>query len=168
MRCQIGLVVQGTMRMTASVGSRAGSLTSVFSTDAIQASSMKRTNTGGTGSVSLTVHGGVIHLKQYTGAIRAGNTACEGTEWYSETSARCLVGGALQHSRGVMVTAGDRAGSVTAALSMDASTPSLTRASNTPSSGSMSLRIHGSGFGPSQYTAGTALGPTQILIPLTS
>src|SRR6056300_1765739 len=73
----------------------------------------RRQNRAGTGSGSMTVHGSGMGLAGYTARGREGQTGCEGTEWESETSVRCLVGqGAGGTRRGVM-TAGQRGGSLT-------------------------------------------------------
>ena len=52
---------------------------------------MRRSNRAGTGSASVTVHGARLGLVAYTALGRVGQTGCEGTEWESETSVRCLV-----------------------------------------------------------------------------
>ena len=56
---------------------------------------------GGTGSASVTVHGSGLGLVAFTALGRVGQTGCEGTEWESETSVRCLVGhGSTGHAAG--------------------------------------------------------------------
>ena len=56
---------------------------------------MRRQNRAGTGSASVTVHGAGLGLVAFTALGRVGQTGCEGTEWESETSVRCLVGQGL-------------------------------------------------------------------------
>ena len=45
----------------------------------------------------MTVHGGGMGTRGYTGQGREGGTGCEGTEWVSDTSVRCKVGAGLVH-----------------------------------------------------------------------
>eukprot|EP00961_Rhodomonas_salina_P242293 3273008-Rhodomonas_salina.1 len=58
-------------------------------------------------------------LTTYTGSIRVGVTGCESTEWESETAMRCLMAGSVRGTRRVMMTAGERVGSVTSGWSTD-------------------------------------------------
>ena len=71
---------------------------------------MTRGNRAGTGSASVTVHGASMGLVAYTAMGRVGQTGCEGTEWESETSVRCMVGHGARGTRRVVMTAGERAG----------------------------------------------------------
>ena len=67
-------------------------------------------NRAGTGSASVTVHGSGLGLVAFTALGRVGQTGCEGTEWESETSVRCLVGHGARGTRRVVMTAGEREG----------------------------------------------------------
>ena len=78
-----------------------------FSFDLTRASTMRRTNSGGTGSASVTVHGSSLGLVAFTALGRVGQTGCEGTEWESETSVRCLVGHGSRGTRRAVMTAGE-------------------------------------------------------------
>ena len=78
-------------------------------------------NRGGTGSGSVTVHGGSLGLVAYTSMVRSGATGCEGTEWESETSVRCLTGRGTRGTRRVVMTAGSRLGSLSSTISFDGS-----------------------------------------------
>jgi hypothetical protein len=77
-------------------------------------------NRAGKGSVSVTVHGAGLGLVAFTALGRTGQTECEGTEWESETSVRCLVGHGARGTRRVAVTAGERVGSLSQATSLHA------------------------------------------------
>ena len=74
-------------------GDRGGSASQAWSADAGMVSLSRRDNRAGTGSASVTVHGASLGLVAYTGMAREGHTGCEGTEWESETSVRCMVAG---------------------------------------------------------------------------
>ena len=73
---------------------------------------MRRVNSAGTGSASVTVHGAGLGLVMLTAMGRSGHTGCEGTEWESETSVRCLMGHGARGTRRVAMTAGERSGSM--------------------------------------------------------
>ena len=49
-----------------------------------------------------------LGLVAFTALGRVGQTGCEGTEWESETSVRCLVGHGTRGTRRVAMTAGER------------------------------------------------------------
>eukprot|EP00001_Collodictyon_triciliatum_P158170 27748_6 len=75
-------------------------------------SMVRRQNRAGTGSASVTVHGASMGLVALTAMVRSGQTGCEGTEWESETSVRCLVGHGARGTRRVVMTTGERGGCV--------------------------------------------------------
>eukprot|EP00961_Rhodomonas_salina_P252599 3414277-Rhodomonas_salina.1 len=66
----------------------------------------------------------------YTGAVSVGMTACEGTEWVSDSSVRSLVGQVISGTRRVSVTVGERTGSTTETVSVDAAAMSVVRRAN--------------------------------------
>jgi hypothetical protein len=109
----------GTRRVAMTAGDQGGSLTRVMSFDASRLSASRQRNAAGTGSAFVTVHGAGLGHAALTGMMRAGQTGCEGTEWESETSVRCLVGHGSRGTRRVTVTAGELSGSMTEALSVD-------------------------------------------------
>ena len=67
----------------------------------------------------LTVQGSNLGLADYTSAGRLGDTACESTEWWSETSVRCRTSHGARGTRRLVLTAGERAGTATEAWSTD-------------------------------------------------
>ena len=104
-------------------------------------------NRAGTGSASVTVHGAGMGLVTYTGRAREGQTGCEATEWESETSVRCLESHGGRGTRRVVMTAGERGGSVTQAWSGDVGMMSVIDGSNRGGTGSGSVTVHGAGMG---------------------
>jgi hypothetical protein len=86
-------------------------------------------------------------LETYTGRGLNGKTGCEATEWESETSVRCLMTHEDRGTRRVVMTAGERGGSVTQTYSSDCSCLSYIRPSNRAGTGSVSVTVHGSNFG---------------------
>jgi hypothetical protein len=107
-----------------------------------------RANGAETGSASVTVHGSGLGLAALTAMGRAGQTGCEGTEWESETSVRCMVGG--QGTRGTaaaLVTAGERGESMTEGYSIDGGSMSAASHNNVAGTGSTSVTVHGTSMG---------------------
>ena len=82
--------VRGSRRVTVTAGQSAGTSTVMYSIDLVAISHSRRMNRAITGSASVTVHGASLGLVAYTAMGREGHTGCEGTEWESETSVRCL------------------------------------------------------------------------------
>ena len=94
-----------------------------------------------------------IGLTQWMGwwwadPVAAGQTGCEGTEWESETSVRCLVGQGGGGTRGMTISAVQRVESVSQVFSLDASAITIgPGASNGAVTGGQILTISGDGFG---------------------
>ena len=107
-RCLMGHGARGTRRVAMTAGERSGSMSEGYSVDGGSMSVMRRENRAGTGSASVTVQGSGLGLVAYTGMVRSGETGCEGTEWESETSVRCLVGHGAGGTRGASRRSGSR------------------------------------------------------------
>ena len=104
--------------MHATVGVRIGSLSEAVSWSGVALSQMHRANWAVTGSMSLTLHGSGMLLRSYTMAVVSGmQSVCEGTAWLSETSVRVQAGQGHRGSGRASVTAGQRAGCLSEALS---------------------------------------------------
>ena len=131
-----------------------------YSVEAASMSVMRRGYHGGTGSASMTVHGSSLGLVGFTAMGRVGETGCEGTEWESETSVRCLVGHGARGTRRVAMTAGDRSGSMSGAYSSDMTGASVMSRGNRAGTGSASVTVHGSGLGLVSLTAMGRMGQT--------
>ena len=99
-------------------------------------------------------------LVAYTGRAREGHTGCEATEWESETALRCLVVRGSRGTRRVVMTTGDRGGSVTQSWSVDLAGLSVMRRQNRAGTGSTSVTIHGSSMGLVTYTGRAREGHT--------
>ena len=132
----------------------------MYSVDAGSMSMPLRLNSAGTGSASVTVHGSSLGLVAFTALGRVGQTGCEGTEWESETSVRCLVGHGTRGTRRLAMTAGEQRGSGSAMYSVDTGSMSVTRRSNRAGTGSASVTVHGSGLGLVAFTALGRVGQT--------
>ena len=108
----------------------------------------------------MTVHGSSLGLVAYTGMVRSGETGCEGTEWESETSVRCLMGHGARGTRRVAMTAGERSGSMSEGYSVDEGRMSVTGGRNRAGTGSGSVTVQGAGVGLVGMTAMVRAGQT--------
>eukprot|EP00961_Rhodomonas_salina_P202932 2737824-Rhodomonas_salina.1 len=156
--CLLGGAGRGTQRVSVTVGGRVASVTASWSTDSGTMSVITRVNLGGTGSASIMVHGTNIGLSAYSAESAVGRSSCEGTEWESETSVRCLVGESVRVTRRVLMTVGETVGSVTAMLSVDIGTVSMTTRTNLMGTGSTSVTVHGMGIGNGLFSSRAAAG----------
>ena len=104
-------------------------------------------NNPGTGSASVTMHGSSLGLEACTMMMRSDQTVCEGTEWESETSVRCMVGHGPLGTRHVVMTVGERVGTASMQMSLDASSISIVWQVNMAGTESTSVTVIGAGFG---------------------
>jgi hypothetical protein len=86
----------------------------------------------------------------YSASSRVGGSACQLTEWASDSSVRCKTAGGGGGSRSMTLTVGQQVGSLTSAISYDS--PSVSRAShgNIPGGGGgqgMQVQLSGASLG---------------------
>ena len=113
-----------------------------------------QSNAGSTGSAWVTVRGSGLGQAGLTATGRVGETGCEGTEWESGTSVRCLGGQGGRGTSTVVVTAGHGGGSATGVFSTDTRRLMGTvEGYNTGATGSAGVTVHGSGLGTAGLTA---------------
>jgi hypothetical protein len=118
-------------------------------------------NRADTGSASMTVHGASMGMERYSVRGRLCHTACEGTDWLSETSVTCRVGHGAAGTRRVVMTVGGRGESATQGWSVDAGSVSRMRASNRAGTGSASMTVHGASMGIVTYSGRSRHGKTR-------
>jgi hypothetical protein len=159
-RCLVSQGARGTRRVLMTVGERGGSVTQGWSVDVGALSVIHLQNRAGTRSASVTVHGASMGLVTHTGGFREGHTGCEATQWESETSMRCLVTHGARGTRRVVMTAGDRGGSVTQGWSVDVGKWGSVVGQNRAGTGSASVTVHGASMGLVTYTGRTREGHT--------
>ena len=142
------------------MGVRIGSLTEAVSWSGVALSRMVRVNSATTGSMSLTLHGAGMLLRSYTLAVVSGmQSACEGTAWLSETSVRVQAVQGQRGSRRVSVTAGQKAGCLSEALSYAMGGASVVHVGNQAgSTGSMLVTLYGAMMGLLDTTASARSG----------
>lgn len=158
--CMISYGTRGTRRIIMTVGELAGSISQVWSFDRSSVSFVRRANRAGTGSASVTVHGSMLGHATLTYRGRIEHTANEVTDWESETSIRCLTGQGRRGSRRILITAGERSGSVTQSWSLDLVIMSVLCRGNAAVTGSASVTVHGSAIGLKSYTGSLRTGHT--------
>jgi hypothetical protein len=146
-RCRVAHGATATQRITMSTGQKTASFSQGWSLDVAALSRMRRINSAGTGSSSITVHGAGMGRTRLTVRTRQGPTGCEGTSWESETSVRCRMGHGAVGTRRVVMTVGGRGGTTSQGWSADTVSLSRMRRLNHADSGSASMTVHGSGMG---------------------
>ena len=76
-----------------------------------------------------------------------GRSGAVGTEWVSDTTVVCKVAGGTEGSLMVVMSVGERSGSLTEASSYDVGTGSSWRVGNVATTGGASLSVMGGSFG---------------------
>jgi hypothetical protein len=144
----------GTRRSVMTVGQRIGSVSKAWSVDAMSMSRTRRGNRAGTGSASMTVHGSSVGTVTYTVRGRIGHTACEGTDWQSETSVRCLEIHGCRGTQRVAMTAGagELSGSASQGWSFDIANNIKISLINLADTGALVLTVHGEMMGLVTFT----------------
>ena len=89
----------------------------------------------------------MVCLSRYSGRVRVGKTGALETEWVSDTTVVCKVGGGTEGSLMVVTSVGERGGSWTEASSYDVGTGSSWSAGNVAMSGGGSVSMMGGSFG---------------------
>ena len=88
------------------------------SMDAVAMSMTRGSNSAASGLASMTMHGAGLRHAGFTTMGRGGQTGCEGTEWESETSVRCMLGQGVRGSQVNMTQRGNRGGTGSALVTV--------------------------------------------------
>jgi len=86
-----------TNRDIRTVGEQSSSMLEAYSADVGSLSAVSRSNVAAAGLASVTMHGAGLGQVALTAMGRRGQTGCEGTEWKSDTSVRCMMGHGARH-----------------------------------------------------------------------
>ena len=159
-KCRTSGGVRRTSTVVLTVGESSGTSTEAWSTDASMVSTVTRTNSGATGLASVTVQGSSFGMAGYTQEARVGDTACEATDWTSETSVQCRTSGGVRRTSTVVLTVGESSGTATEAWSADTPAVKTVVGSNRAGTGSASVTVQGSSFGMAGYTQEARVGDT--------
>ena len=159
--------VFGTHRLVVTAGIAVGSITEAATYDAPAPVSSNVTHEHDDDDPTVYTHGITIQTTgigevDYTAAVRVGSTACEATSWSSDSSVLCTspsgVGGTLR----AVITAGQRAGTITEMISYDPR-PAFAEVGgggNMPSTGAAEITVTGVDFATSDSSVAMRLGFT--------
>jgi hypothetical protein len=157
-RCQSSQTSVGSRKIFATVGSCLGSATAIWTTDYTALSLARRSNVGSSGSSSITLHGTDFGRFSLSAAVAIRGSSCERTKWQADTSMACLRSQTVSSSSRLMMTSGRNSGSISLGFSADMEMLSVVQRSNSVSSGSMSITIHGAGSGLVHFTSSIRQG----------
>jgi hypothetical protein len=158
--------VYGTLRVAITAGVRFGSVTQGVSYDVRNLLAVSPTNVPAVGMDEIRIEASGLGLRVWSAGGRVGGTACEASEWESDSSVRCKSAGGVFGTLRVAVTAGARVGSLTHAVSYDAPAVSYTidddgnefnATANLPPGGSV-VTVLGAGLGIVAYTDSARTG----------
>ena len=119
-----------------------------------------RTNAATTGSVVLTLVGSNLGTSDYSGRLRIGETACESSEWTSDSSLQCKASAGVVSSLSGTMTVSQESSVLSQAISYDGARLSTSVGTNAPTTGSVVLTLVGSNFGTSDYSGRLPVGDT--------
>ena len=164
LRCMAAGLHMGSLRVTATVGTRGGSVSEALSVDLASMSSVRSVsslNLLPVGERVIYVAGsGLDGMRTYSGSAQVGLTGCESTEWASETSIECMTAAGVSTSLRLVATIGERTATLTDAMSYDGPEVSEALAGNRGGAVSSSATITGSGFGATMLSQVGQIGGT--------
>lgn len=147
-----------TRRVSMTAGLQGKSQSEVFSVDASEVSSIGRVNVDVSVRLSVTMSGEGFLQCPLLESARVGQTACERSEWMSETAVVCLLSHSGSQTRRVSVTWGLVLGSVTEMVSVDLEIVSKIEIGNLDTLGGEAITIFGFGLGISSFCAAARVG----------
>jgi hypothetical protein len=159
-RCKAsaGTVLQGSV--VVSSGRFYGSLTSILSYLVPILSSLKQTNSPGTGATSFSVFGRSFGRSSQSSHISNGHTNCEATAWSSDSAFSCKTSAGIGQDRIIDVNFNSMTLSQAFSYNALVIRSHITLVLNIPTSGSVSITLAGSGFGLRGYTLRAKAGQT--------
>ncbi|MGB1602160.1 MAG: IPT/TIG domain-containing protein, partial [Promethearchaeia archaeon] len=150
--------------VTAAVQVVTASMALTFDTPMLSSSRMH--NAATVSAMHITLFGGGFGLQGRSPAASAGGSACEVTDWISDSSARAQVAAAVASERDLSVTVSKQAGSFTQAFTFD--DPIITHVAipNLPTSGAATSTLLGTDFGTSNWSPRAYISSSQCLSSL--
>jgi len=158
--CRISASLRGSQMVALTTGAQPGTLTSISSFDAPALSSAQKSNSPTTGSVSMSIYGGVFGITTFSPIFRMGHTSAENTRWVSSTTVRAIAVSGSWASIHVAISVGEQANSLSRSLSYHLPTLVVSAPGNKATTGSRSITMSGAGFGILGMTALTKSGLT--------
>jgi hypothetical protein len=158
-RCLVTYGVGGTLRVVMTARERSGSGSAMYSVDVGRMIVTGRFSRAGTGSASEVA----FALLRYASlSMRAGNSACEATEWLSSTRVASRVASGIRRSLRVTLTAGNQVETLSAAISYHEPVQFNMFQSNLHYSSTFSMFLSGGNFGSSEMTVREQAGSTSL------
>ena len=109
---------------------------------------LKTINAPTVGAASLTIDGLGFQTTDPTGHIYIGATACEASEWVSDTEVKCKVSAGSGHNRDLLVDISDQLVTLEQAFGYDNPAPSILNIANGPAGVSLHLATRLAGYIP--------------------
>eukprot|EP00960_Hanusia_phi_P060184 764428-Hanusia_phi.AAC.1 len=162
-RCKVSEGIDGTMYLSVTIDlSISWTVSEMLSYDIPSESISLGRNRPGTGSTSISISGSNFGQFSASSSQRIGITAQQTTSWTSQTSIKSLSASGIFSTLAMMLTVGERVGTVTQIVSYDLPTLHGNSAftTNTASTGSYLLNIIGSNFGQVSYCDVSRMGHT--------
>ena len=158
--CSLGQGTMGTRRATISAGVRLGTVSESVSADMTAASFAWIYNGASTGAVAVSMHGADMAPFVFSPSARLGHSACEQTDWSSDTCVLCSATQAMGRSGRTVATVGERVSSSSEAFSAMTGAVSLSLPSNSAATGSRAVTVYGMGLGLESVSLFMRLGVT--------
>ncbi len=152
--------VSRTQIVTVTSGVMVGTVTEAVSYDAPSVHVIDVAVAKTVGTDSLTMTGSQFGMTDYSLQFRIGHTACEATNWKSETSVGVKISAGIGATHRVTITAGVVVGTLTEAVSYKIPVLSSTSQTNFVSIGLQVLHISGTHFGQDTYSQADRMGNT--------
>ena len=158
LQCTTWSAVGRTMTAGLTTMAQTGSLTEAVSLDTMSTEPSWYFNVGST-TASMTVTGSGLGVSDYSGGARVGWTACEATDWRSESTVESRAASGTEGTMRVSVTVGMQVGSLTVGVSYSLPTVSTVYATNQVAV-SQTVTVHGGLVGAADYSGGARVGAT--------
>ena len=147
-----------TLKYIVTAGHASSTLTEAASFDGMESQFLERINVPTTGSLSFTVFGMGYFTHAYTASARMGQTVCEATGWFSDTSIPSLFASGSKQSQPMTLSLALAGGSSTFLWSYDEISLSSIVVVNVNTQASVAITVIGSQFSHSDYSITTDIG----------
>ena len=154
--------------VTLTVALRENTLSQAFTYDAVgvvdplKGSGASGPNSNGpmVGALTITVIGSNLAHNDYTGAVRVGHTACQGSEWVSESAIMCKESTGLLNSLAIILSLAVQHSSLSVSFTYNHPEIKASTATNLPNQPAEPVTIFGANFATHQTSARARLGGT--------
>jgi hypothetical protein len=110
-------------------------------------------NVATAGAIQVTVAGMNFGEAGFTASTRFGGTACQSTNWTSDTAIMCQVPAGIASTKNMVVTVERQVGTLTQVFSYDSNVLKSVIRANVPATGSVMITVVGAAFGTSSYSS---------------